>query len=63
MASTKLVFLGMFIIVVGLAVNSATTYFVSVRTAGLDTAQSLAYVACSLFVIGFVVGVIGLVRR
>lgn len=30
MTSTKLVLLGIFVIVVGLAVNSATTHFVSV---------------------------------
>ena len=67
MMSTKLVLLGIFIIVVGLAVNSATTHFVSVGTMGYGAAQSLGYVAFGLFVIGFIVGVVGfivgLVRR
>lgn len=63
MASTKLALLGIFLIVVGLAVNSATRYFVSIGTLdlGLDVLQGLGYVALGLFVIGFVVGVVGFI--
>lgn len=63
MTSTKLVLLGIFLIVVGLAVNSATRYFASVGTLelGLNTLQSLGYVAFGLFVIGFIIGVIGFI--
>lgn len=61
MMSTKLVLLGIFIIVVGLAVNSATTHFVSIGTIGYNAAQGLGYVAFALFVIGFVVGVTGFI--
>lgn len=63
MASTKLVLLGIFIIVVGLAINSAARYFASVGTLGLglNALQSLGYVAFGLFVIGFIVGVIGFI--
>ncbi|HEX6799054.1 MAG TPA: hypothetical protein VF116_15200 [Ktedonobacterales bacterium] len=67
MTSTKLVLLGIFIIVAGLAVDSATMHFVSIGTIGFDAAQSLGYVALGLFVVGFIVGaagfIVGVVRR
>ena len=63
MTSTKLVLLGIFLIVVGLAVISATRYFVSIGTLGLglNVLQRLGYIAFGLFVAGFIVGVAGFV--
>lgn len=63
MTSTKLVLLGIFLIVVGLAMISATRYFVSIGAMrlGLNALQSLGYVAFGLFVIGFIVGVTGFI--
>lgn len=61
--STKIMLLGMLIMLLGLALSSATAQFVEVRTIGFEAETSLAYGADALFVVGFIVGVIGLFFR
>ena len=60
MSATKVMFLGILIMLLGLALNSAALQFVEVRTIGFDAATNLAYGADALYVIGFLVGVAGL---
>ncbi len=62
MTSTKLMWMGILIILLGLALNSVTTQLIAFRTIDADTTLSIAYIASALFVIGFVIGVIGFFR-
>lgn len=63
MTSTKLMFLGILIMLLGLALDSATVRVATYRSISLDAAGNLAYIGTAVFVIGFVVGVIGFFRR
>jgi hypothetical protein len=63
MTSTKLMFLGILIMLAGFALNSTVMYIVTVRVVSLDAALNLSYIAVALFVVGFVVGVVGFFRR
>jgi hypothetical protein len=62
MSSTKLMFLGILVMLLGFALNSAVTYYVTLHGIGLDAAGNLAYVAVALFVVGFGLGVFGFFR-
>lgn len=63
MTSTKLMFLGILLLLLGLAVNSAVVQFVAFRAVGSDVLNVLAYAAVALFLVGFIVGLIGFFRR
>jgi hypothetical protein len=63
MTSTKLMFLGILLALLGLGVNSAAVQYVAFRAAGGSVLNILAYAAVALFVAGFVVGLIGFFRR
>jgi hypothetical protein len=63
MTSTKMMFLGVLIMLLGLALGSLATVFVLLRASAVDAVTISAYVAVALFAIGFVVGVIGLFRQ
>ncbi len=63
MTSTKLMFLGILIMLLGFALNSVVTQFVTFRAYGQDVAGNLAYVAVALFVVGFALGVFSFFRR
>jgi hypothetical protein len=63
MTSTKIMFLGILIMLLGLAIASPTTQLVGIRTVGLDTPINLAYLASAVFVVGFIIGLIGFFRR
>jgi hypothetical protein len=63
MTSTKLMFLGILIMLAGFALNSTVMYIVTVRVVSLDAALNLSYIAVAFFVVGFVVGVVGFFRR
>ncbi|HEX9414786.1 MAG TPA: hypothetical protein VF916_14870 [Ktedonobacterales bacterium] len=63
MTSTKVMLLGILIMVSGLALDSAIVHFVTVRAMGFDAADNLAYIAAAVFVVGFIVGVVGFFRR
>lgn len=63
MTSTKIMFLGILIMLLGLAIVSPTTQSVGIRTVGLDTTINLAYLASAVFVVGFIIGLIGFFRR
>ena len=60
MSATKVMLLGILIMLLGLALNSAAAQFLEVRAIGFDGATNLAYGADTLYVIGFLVGVAGL---
>jgi hypothetical protein len=63
MTSTKLMLLGILIMLLGLALVSVATRFVWVRTGGgIEDLIGLAYIAVALFAIGFMVGVFGFFR-
>jgi hypothetical protein len=55
--------LGVLIMLLGLALNSVTTQFITFRTLGSDALDSLTYIASATFVVGFVIGVVGLFRE
>ncbi len=63
MTSTKLMFLGILLSLLGLAVNSAVVQFVAFRAVGSDALNALAYAAVALYLVGFTVGLIGFFRR
>lgn len=63
MTSTKLMLLGILIMLFGFALNSAASEMVSFRVIGADSTLGLAYLALAVFAVGFVVGVIGFFRR
>ncbi len=63
MTSTKLMLLGILIMLVGFALDTATFRAITYSSLGADAGSSLFYVAAVIFVIGFVVGVIGFFRR
>jgi len=63
MTSTKIMFLGILIMLLGFAIVSPTTQLVGIRTVGLDTTINLAYLASAVFVVGFIIGLIGFFRR
>ncbi len=63
MTSTKLMFLGILIMLAGFALNSTVMYIVTVRAVSLEAALNLANIAVAFFVVGFVVGVVGFFRR
>jgi uncharacterized membrane protein YciS (DUF1049 family) len=63
MTSTKLMLLGILIMLLGLALNSAASQMVSFRVIGPDSTVGLAYFALAVFAVGFIVGVIGFFRR
>ena len=62
MTSTKMMFLGILLMLLGLAVNSGVTQFVVFRSIGSEATGTLAYVAVTLYAVGFIVGVIGFFR-
>jgi len=62
MTSTKLMFLGVLLMLLGLAVNSGVTQFVVFRSIGSEATSALAYVAVTLYAVGLIVGVIGFFR-
>ena len=61
--STKLMLLGILVMLSGFALNSVVTYIVTIRVLGLDIAGSLVYAAVALFVVGFILGVLGFFRN
>lgn len=63
MTSTKIMFLGILIMLLGLAIVSPTTQLVVIRTVSLDATINLAYLASAVFVVGFILGLIGFFRR
>ena len=63
MTSTKIMCLGILIMLLGLAFASATTQTLWFRTIGPDTTTTLSYIASAVFVVGFIVGLIGLFKR
>jgi len=63
MTSTKIMFLGILIMLLGFAIVSPTTQLVGIRTVGLDTTINLAYLASAVLVVGFIIGLIGFFRR
>ncbi len=63
MTSTKIMFLGILIMLLGLAFASAITQTLWFRTIGPDTTTNLAYIASAVFVVGFIVGLIGFFKR
>ncbi|HEU5439325.1 MAG TPA: hypothetical protein VFU88_08555 [Ktedonobacterales bacterium] len=63
MTSTKLMLLGILIMLLGLALNSAASEMVAFRVIGADSTVGLAYSALAVFAVGFIVGVIGFFRR
>ena len=63
MASTKLMFLGILIMLLGLALVSAATQLVIFRAMGADSVTSLAYIAVAAFAVGLVIGLIGFFRE
>lgn len=63
MASTKIMFLGILLMLLGLALNAGATQFVVVRSIGPDATSTFAYVAVILFAVGFIVGVTGFFRH
>jgi hypothetical protein len=63
MTSTKIMFLGILIMLLGLAIASPTTQIVVIRSIGIDAATNLAYLASAIFAIGFILGLIGFFRR
>lgn len=63
MSSTKMMFLGVLIMLLGLGLDSEPAQFVTERSMGFDVAANLVYVAAVLLVAGFIIGVIGLFFR
>lgn len=63
MNSTKIMLLGILIMLLAFALVTATTRLIAFRVIGADSLISLAYLASLMFVIGFVVGVIGFFRE
>lgn len=63
MTSTKLMFLGILVMLLGFALNSVVTQFVTFRAIGADAIGNLAYVAVALFAVGFVLGVFSFFRN
>jgi hypothetical protein len=63
MTSTKIMFLGILLMLLGLAFASATTQTLWFRTIGADTTTTLAYLASAIFVVGFIVGLLGFFKR
>ena len=63
MTSTKIMFLGILIMLLGFAIVSPTTQLVVIRTVSLDATTNLAYLASAVFVVGFIIGLIGFFRR
>lgn len=62
MTSTKVMFLGIPIMLLGFALVSAATQVVVFRAMGHDS-PNLAYAACAFFAVGFIIGVIGLFNK
>ena len=63
MTSTKVMLLGILIMLAGLAVDSTSTRVVTVSPIGIEGTTNLVYSAVALFVVGFVAGLIGFFRR
>ena len=63
MTSTKIMCLGILLMLLGLAFASVTTQTLWFRTIGADTTTTLAYIASAVFVVGFIIGLIGLFKR
>ncbi|WIG58194.1 MAG: hypothetical protein OJF49_000939 [Ktedonobacterales bacterium] len=63
MASTKMILLGILIMLVGLGLVSATTQIVAFRVIGADSTTGLAYLALGVFVADLIVGVVGFFRK
>lgn len=62
MTSTKFMLLGVLVMLLGFALDSATVRLIEFRTVGAEMAGNLAYIAAALFVIGLVIGVVGFFR-
>ena len=63
MTSTKVMFLGILIMLLGLALVSAATQLLVFRVMGAEAIASLEYFALAVFVTGFIVGVLGFFRE
>lgn len=63
MASTKVMLLGILIMLAGLGLVSAATQLVAFRVIGADSTTGLAYLALGVFVAGLIVGVVGFLRK
>lgn len=63
MTSTKVMYLGILIMLMGFALVSAATQLVMVKALGVFDPTPIAYIASALFVIGSIVGVIGFFRQ
>lgn len=56
-------FLDIVIMLLGLAFDPPTTQMIGIRTVGVDTTINLTYLASAVFVVGFMIGLIGFFRR
>jgi hypothetical protein len=63
MTSTKLMLLGILIMLAGLAVDSVIVRELALRNSGIDAANSLGNIELAVFAVGFVIGLIGFFRR
>ena len=63
MTSTKLMLLSILIMLAGLAVDSVIVRVLTLRSIGIDAANNLSYIELAVFVVGFVIGLIGFFRR
>ncbi len=63
MTSTKMMFLGILIMLMGFALVSATTQMITFRIIGSSSIPGLEYIASAVFVGGFIVSVIGFFRK
>ena len=63
MTSTKIMALGILIMLLAFALVTATSQLIVFRAIGGDSLLGLAYLASFIFVVGFVVGVIGFFRE
>jgi len=63
MTSTKTMLVGIFIVLSGVALLSTATYFAIVRIIGQGAAVTLASIAVAFFAVGFIGGVVALVRQ
>lgn len=63
MNSTKMMLLGILIMLLGLALDSGTARLVEFRSVDHVVVADIAQIAGTLSVVGFVVGVVGFFRR
>ena len=63
MTSTKLMLLGILIMLAGLAVDSVIVRELALRSSGIDAANNLGNIELAVFAVGFVIGLIGFFRR